>query len=786
MHTQPNRFWLIITLLLIICKLPAQITDVDVKVAYIYRFTNYIEWPKAKSVDKFVIGVYDNNDRILTKLKYLAKNRKVNNQKIEVVNITDLTNLPNKNLHILYTGSVYNTKIDRVFSAIKDKNTLLITDNTKAKEAVMINFLPSEQEGTVRFEINKKNTLDAGLVVKPDILLLGGSYIDVRKLFQEKEQQLAAEKDKLDKSIKLVSEQRKIINAQNQTIADNEQLITQKNTEIHEQNIQLQNLKKQISNQQNKLETLAVNINKKQQLLNKKTEILNRQDHQIQKQKNDILSTKVKLDQQKLQLKNQKKQIAEQEDVLFKQMTQLQLQRNLLFGFIAMIVLVLSLAYFIYRSFRIKQKANKQLEKYNHEIEAANQELVKLSIVASKTSNAVVIANKYGNIEWINEGFTRLFGYEYDELLNTFGNNLVSDFSSSLIRKKLEQCRQTKQTVNYLALNKAKNGKKLWMHSSLTPILDEKGEIKKLIIIEANVTDLKIAEENIKKQKEEIEKQNAELEKYRNHLETIVRMRTEELLIAKEKAEESNRLKSSFIANMSHEIRTPMNAVLGFSRILTSQKLTREKSAEYVNIINSNAKSLIRLIDDLIDLANMEAGKLFIKKISVDIHVMLNELYMIYKEKLSVEKPGVTIKLHLDSAEEKNIIYTDRLRINQVLINLLDNAVKFTSQGKIEFGYKILNDDTIQFYVSDTGIGIEKDKHQFIFERFSKIENNKGKLYRGTGLGLSICKMIITALKGEIGVESIVGKGSTFHFSIRAKKYRDQPKTFSKSIKKAH
>ena len=758
--------------------LKGQVTDADVKVAYVYRFTEYIDWQQNTS-QTFTIGVLAYDELLLNKFKYLAQNREINNRKIEIIPIKNYDQFKNKPLNILFVSVENNANIPEIFELLSAKNTLLITDNCQTKEAVMINFLPSSEK-TVRFEVNKKNIVDKNLAMHPDILLLGGSYIEIRKLFQDKEKELEVEKDKLKISKAEVLEQKKILQTQDSIIKVKEIIVANQNFEIQKQTLKLEQQFKE-------LDKLSSEIDEKKVMLNEKLALLREQEAKLIEQQENLRQTKFELDEHRQKLEYQEDEINRQDIILSKQLSKIEFQKNILYIFLTIILLILSLVYFIYRGFKIKKQANIKLEEYNNEILAQNEEILsqreeivtardslreinaeleKLSVVASKTSNAVVITNNFGDIEWVNEGFTKLFGYKIDELTSKFGKNIVSAPFQPLIEEKIKLCNETKKTVEYLALNTTKKGDQLWMHSSMTPILNEKCMVSKLIIIEANINDLKVAEENIKRQKDEIEKQNQELETYRTRLENLVENRTKQLLIEKERAVESEKLKSAFIANMSHEIRTPMNAVIGFSNLLTLADTSPATTTEYIKIINSNAKTLLQLIDDIIDLSRIEAGKLLIKKTDCDINALLDELYMVYKEKIKRENSNVVINLKKQFNTQKFIVFTDKLRVNQVIINLLDNATKFTSEGIIEFGYSMNDESSVQFFVSDTGIGIENENQKIIFERFLKIEDNSKKLYRGAGLGLSICKSIISDLQGEIWVESEIGKGSKFYFTL--------------------
>ena len=227
------------------------------------------------------------------------------------------------------------------------------------------------------------------------------------------------------------------------------------------------------------------------------------------------------------------------------------------------------------------------------------------------------------------------------------------------------------------------------------------------------------------------------------------------LIDARTKAEEADRLKSAFFANMSHEIRTPLNAIVGFSGLLAVTENMEDKE-EYINIINSNNDLLLQLINDILDLAKIEAGTLEFVDSDVDVNQLFSDI-----EQSSRLKAQDGVQVCFVEKIPNCILRTDRNRVSQVITNFINNAIKFTTQGSILFGYRH-RDDELYFYVKDTGCGIAKDKIGQVFTRFVKLNS----FVQGTGLGLSICQMIIKRLGGDIGVESEQGKGSTFWFTL--------------------
>ena len=263
-----------------------------------------------------------------------------------------------------------------------------------------------------------------------------------------------------------------------------------------------------------------------------------------------------------------------------------------------------------------------------------------------------------------------------------------------------------------------------------------------------------------------------------NAIMSIIRDTTErteliqELRKANAKAEESNKLKSAFLSNLSHEIKTPMNGILGFAELLKDDDVTKEERLEYIDIINKSGKQLIAILNDIVEISKIEAGIIGVNPVKFNLKELLDNIYTILKVSVPKEK---NLKFIYENKYNDDIeLVTDKVKLQQIISNLVENAIKFTNEGVIELGFNKSDNSSIEFFVKDTGIGIAKKYHNIIFQRFRMVDNVSSIQNRGSGLGLSITKAYVELLGGSIRVKSEVNKGSTFYFTI--------PVTFDDSI----
>jgi PAS domain S-box-containing protein len=344
---------------------------------------------------------------------------------------------------------------------------------------------------------------------------------------------------------------------------------------------------------------------------------------------------------------------------------------------------------------------------------------------------SIVITNPKGDIEYVNPKFCAVTGYSFQEAIGKNPSILKSGSQNKEFYKILwDTITIGKDWIGELH-NKKKNGELYWEQALISPIVNSKNEITHFVAVKEDITEKK--------------------------------KMLEDLIVAKEKAEESDKLKSAFLANMSHEIRTPMNGIIGFSEMLTDPILEEDKRQEYAKIVVNSSKQLLSIVNDILDISRIEAGEINISVEKFMINQLLQEVFLFFKPQ--TVKKGIHLELENAFSDTDCYIETDKNRLRQVIINLVSNAIKFTHEGKVIFGYTATK-DTLEFYVKDTGIGIAKQMQVKIFERFRQAELDISKQYGGTGLGLSISQKLVRLLGGEIDVESEIGKGSIFSFTL--------------------
>jgi len=366
----------------------------------------------------------------------------------------------------------------------------------------------------------------------------------------------------------------------------------------------------------------------------------------------------------------------------------------------------------------------------------AEKEMTLFSAAIDHSTTSVAITDKNGYIRYTNPFFTLATGYTFDELFGTKIQNYIAkdNPSTKAMRKELREGRIWKGELNHFN----KSGNLLTQLTSIAPIRNKRGEVSNYVIVSEDITERKTAETELRQ--------------------------------AKEQAESANRAQEQFLSTISHELRTPMNAVIGISNLLLEEE-PRPDQAENLRILKFSANNLLALINDLLDLNKIEAGKLDILPKDFDLEHSLNDIKKTHS--LRASNKGVELIVNVEKDVPK-ILVGDAHRLNQILNNLVGNAVKFTDKGKIEIRVKALmavdSKVELNFTVKDTGIGIHADKLLHIFDAFSQASAITNRIYGGTGLGLAITKRLIELQGGKISVISETSKGSTFVFNLSFKK----------------
>jgi len=379
------------------------------------------------------------------------------------------------------------------------------------------------------------------------------------------------------------------------------------------------------------------------------------------------------------------------------------------------------------------------IEKAIHHQRSAER-LRLLESVVVNGNDAVLITdnmysvNDYPCILYINQAFTTMTGYESDEIVKKTSDILFGEKTSRRELVKLRHAMRTSQPIRSELTCYKKDGTEFWNDINVVPVTDENGLYTHWVSVHRDMT---------------------------------IRKKTEEALVkAKILAEESMKSKERFLANMSHEIRTPMNAVIGMTNLLLQTPLNSEQK-EFVEIIKQSSDNLLVIINDILDFSKIESGKITFESIAFSLHDLLKKAISTFG--LKAAEKNLSLSLSLD-ATCPDIIMGDSVRLNQILVNLIGNALKFTQKGNVALKAQLVRNSAehaiVLFAVSDTGIGIAKNKQSSVFESFSQAGNDTTRKFGGTGLGLAITKQLVELQGGTVWVQSELGKGSTFGFTL--------------------
>lgn len=358
-------------------------------------------------------------------------------------------------------------------------------------------------------------------------------------------------------------------------------------------------------------------------------------------------------------------------------------------------------------------------------------DLRKLSSVIKQSTESVTITDVNGNIEYVNPKFTELTGYLPEEVMGKNPRILNSGHHKADLYRELWETILEGKDWHGEILNRNKNGALYWVRTSIFPLRNENGRISHFVALKEDITQQKNLFEDLKR--------------------------------AKERAEESDRLKTAFLANMSHEIRTPMNGILGFTALLSNPDLTSQEKDIYIEIVHKSGQRMMNTVNDIVEISKIEAGLVQIQSDETDVNSSIEELVRFFRPEAEKKGLTLTVKALLPAADSK--IITDSHKLDSILTNLIKNAIKFTDKGGITVECR-LQKANAEFIVKDTGIGIPVERQEAVFNRFEQADISEARAFEGSGLGLAISKAYVDMLGGEIRVESVEDKGSTFFFTI--------------------
>jgi len=483
---------------------------------YLFELGLYLRWENDYNIELIKIGVLNGSPEFLSELRKVTKNGYDNIVLIEVIDFKSVSEITET--HMLFLPKEQNDKFPAVSKRIKGFNTALITQEYDEKKSIMINFVKKGSDYT--FEINADNLKEANVGYAAQISQLGGTVISAKTLFTESEKNLAEEKRKVRSQQALIDKQKAEIDEQKSNIDKQKKELEAQKNKLLAQADEIVSQEKKLKEQRAGLVKLEADANRTKAELDKKTKDLQDKEKSIEEKENQIEENLKTLEGQQSKISEGQKRIDAMNIEIAAQSGTIIIYKNIVLIVSVFLIIFLVMLFFILRGYRIKKRDNRLLAEQKLEIESINKELEKLSIVASETSSAVIILDTQGRFEWVNEGFTKMYGYTLEMLKNDVHENIYGASNRPDIEELMSVCLNEKRPVIYESFVTTSAGDDKWAQSTLTPIVNAEGLVSKLVLIDSDISKIKEAEEEIIRQSQqisiqaqELEQQNAELEK---------------------------------------------------------------------------------------------------------------------------------------------------------------------------------------------------------------------------------------------------------------------------------
>lgn len=746
---------------------PQQPERHEVIAAYIYNFAKNIQWQNENSINTFNFVLLGSDSKLENELTNLARTKTLREKPINFKKINEINQIGNA--HLVFMTKNEELKLPNVYDFIEGKNILLITDSYQDKRLIMLNLFQTAA-GNILFEINKANIINQKLLALPDMILLGGTEIDVAELYREGQQNLRILQKEIEKIERTLNELQKEIDIKTKQIEQQSSDLVFQANEIEQKQIILKE-------QEAKIEVYKAEIEKQLKEIEAKQKLFSDTNRELEKQKEELKSGYEILN-------DLNKKISAQSKELINKSEQIEQQQNIQVFLIIILMLAVALALIFYMWYKNKNRVanlleqkvalrTSELKKLNDELEhrvnLRTQELQKTTFDLSLTTNklkesnneltkeiesrkqieksliesekrledilnyAPILVYMYdleGKYIFVNKEFERLSSLKFEEMVNKKDTELFQPHRAERNIRQINKVLETKHSQIFENESIKPDGTHYFV-DILFPIFDNNNEIYSVCGWSIDITDRKRSEEVLKE--------------------------------AKEKAESADRLKSAFLATMSHELRTPLNSIIGFTGILMKGIAgpLNDEQMKQLGMAKGSAQHLLALINDVLDISKIESGQLIVAKHKFDFPMMLKRV--VESVRPLAEKKKLDLILNIDGQIKE--LVSDERRVGQIFLNLINNAIKFTETGSVKVISNLQNGNIVT-QIIDTGIGIKEEDLDKLFKPFSQVDIGITRNHEGTGLGLSISQRLAEKLNGKIIVESKFGSGSIFTLTL--------------------